>query len=140
MEEFSVKINERMQHLHDQLMEDVKLEEINLHDRTLRSPAIKTKWLRIMFEERRLVKKLSEHRQKLISDYVRTHGRPDVPKNIEKIQLEAEAKRSDNIIRVDNAIENQKEVVDFVEQAVKIVLSSFSYDIKNSIDIVKIES
>jgi hypothetical protein len=132
--------NKRLVELHDRLIDDVKLTELNLHDRTLTCPAIKTKWLRMLFEERKLLKKLEEYKKTKVEEYIKTHGKPNVPKNVEKIQLDAEARKTADILRIDNAVENEKEVIDFLEQAIKVVMTSFSFDIKNSIDILKIEN
>ena len=129
-------VKSRLDKFHDELMADIKLSELNLHDRTLGAASIKTKWIRMGFEERKLLKKLIAHKKVKTDEYIAMHGRNGVP----KLKTESEGVRSEAIQRIVNAIGTQQEVVDYIEQVIKVVLSSFSFDIKNSIDIVKIEN
>jgi hypothetical protein len=126
----------RLDKFHSELMDDVKLLEQNLHDRTLGAPAIKTKWIRISFEEKKLLKRLHEHKKVKVAEYITAHGQKDIP----KLKTDAEAVKSNEVQKITAAIETQQEVVDYLEQIIKVVLSNFSFDIKNSLDIVKLEN
>ena len=82
------------------------------------------------------MKKLGDHKKVKMAEYVANYGDRNAP----KLKKETEGLASAEILKIDAAIESQKEVVEYMEQIIKIVLSNFSFDIKNSLDIVKIEN
>ncbi len=128
-------LNKKILKYNDELSTDIKLSEMNIRDKTLSAPGLKVKWLRIFFEEKKLLNKLIESKNLKINEYVINHGLQNVP----KLKTIEEAKRSEEIVKLEKFISEQKEVVDYLEQANKIMIN-YNFDIKNAIDILKMEN
>ena len=134
MKRHSNLISARLKEIYEEVTNDLKINEINIKEKALECPAIKSKWSMIYLEERRYYKKLEEARNLKIEEYIENHGRPGVP----KIKTKDEAKRDINIKKIRKLLSDQKEVIDFLEGIIKI-MSSLNFDIKNCLDVIKIE-
>ena len=130
-------LTKRLKELTEELESDLKLNEINLKEQSLKSPAIKSKWLAISFEEQRYLNKLEDAVEKAKEEYIQNHG--DI-KNKHKFINQKEAERSDKVISIEKAIKNQKEVVRYCQEILKVVISGYGWDVRNSIDLTKIEN
>jgi len=128
-------LNPRLMKFNEELLIDVKLTEMNIKDKTLACPGLKAKWLRLMFEERKLLSRMQELKKQKIEEYVANHGLHNIP----KIKTIDEAQKSDEINKLEKTIFQQKELVDYLEQANKIMMN-LNFDIKNAIDIIKMEN
>lgn len=125
---------DRVLELQKELIDDLELNSFILHDKSMRCPGIKAKWLQILIEEQTFLKKLEDSVEKLVDKYVVEHGKMGIP----KFKSEIEARKSDDIKKLQIAIKKQKEVTRYMEQVYKIV-SSFNFEIKNAIDLIKME-
>lgn len=127
-------LSTRMKELNTIAEEDLKLEDFGLREKTLAAPNIKIKWIRIQAEEQRLLKlleeKLDDYRRKLMSEKYNI--------SIAQFQKELEIDKDDGVRKIKKAIEDQKDVVRFAEGVVRIA-QGFGFDIKNAIDIIKLE-
>jgi len=125
----------RIKDLNNDAVEDLTLREINIREKALECPALKTKWLMILSEEKKYLKLLKKAKSKSLEDYVQNHGKIGVP----KLLTSKDAEKQKEITNINQAISDQEEVVEFVEGIVKI-FSNLNFDIKNSVDLIKIES
>jgi len=125
----------RIIEIQEEFIQDTELNDFNLHDKTMRCPGIKGKYLSIFFEEEAYLKKLERAEEQLIERYVEEHGQMGIP----KFKTESEAEKSEQILKIRKAIKQQKEVVRFCDGLYKIV-SAFGFEIKNAIDIIKLEN
>lgn len=127
-------LSKRMHELNKMAEEDLKLEDFELREKTLAAPNIKIKWIRVQAEEQRLLKlleeKLDEYRRKLMTEKYNI--------SIAQFQKEIEIDKDDGVRKIRKAIEDQKDVVRFAEGIVRIA-QGFGFDIKNAIDIIKLE-
>lgn len=117
------------------VLEDFKLNDLNIKEKSLACPGIKTRWLIQYLAEKKYLKTLESALKVKIDEYVEKNGKPGIP----KIKTRDEAKGDSDINKIKRAINEQYEVIEFLEGVVKIV-SSLNFDIKNSIDLVKIEN
>jgi hypothetical protein len=125
---------ERIREIQTEFVEDLKLSDFNIHEKSLECPGIKGKYLSILFEEEAYLKKLEDAEEKLIEAYIAEHGTRGVP----KFKAENEARMDSDIVKIQIAIKKQKEVTRFVHELYRIV-TSFGYEIKNATDIMKLE-
>lgn len=126
---------ERVKELAIDFNSDLSLNDMNLKEKTLLCPTIKCKWSQINYEECHLLKKMENIRATMVETYVSQFGQPGVP----KFKTEQEAKLDDKIAKLDKGIEEQKDVVRFLDSVMKIALG-FGYDIKSAVDMTKMEN
>lgn len=120
-----------------ELEEDLKINELNLKDYQLKLPAIKHKWagryVRLKLEMVNENKKLEKVKKDLAEQIEKAApvklSVPAINQMIEGHSSYKEAKR---------AIEEKKLAIELLEKAEK-TLSSTTYDIKNLIEIMKLE-
>lgn len=122
--------------LSKELESDLELNDLNLKEKSLKCAGIRAKWLQIQYEESSVLNKLDEARKIKVKEYISKHGNPNAP----KFMSEKEAENSKEIKQIDSSIEEQKEVLRYLIEINKTVICSFGYDIKNVIDLTKLES
>lgn len=127
-------LDNRMQKLNSEAELDFKLDDYSLKEKALASPNIKIKWTRILAEEQKLLKvieqKLEEYRKSVLSSSF------DI--NLAQFKKDIALEADEGVIKIKAAIDNQKDMIRFVEGVLKIA-HSFGYDIKNCIDLLKLE-
>lgn len=127
-------LDERMKKLNADALEDFQLDDYTLKEKSLASPNIKIKWTRILAEEQKLLKvlesKMDEYKKQIMDTKF------DV--NVAQFKKEIAIDGDEGIVKFKKAIENQKDVIRFVEGILKIA-QGFGFDLKNAIDIVKLE-
>lgn len=127
-------LDARMTILNAEALKDFQLDDYSLKEKTLASPNIKIKWTRILAEEQKLLKviedKMNEYKRQIVSEKF------DI--NVAQFKKEIAIEADTGVIKFKRAIEDQKDVIRFVEGIVRIA-HSFGFDIKNSIDILKLE-
>jgi len=127
-------LDDRMHSLNAEAESDFHLDDYGLKETTLKAPNIKIKWNRILAEEQKLLKLL----EKKSSDYRCQLMDSKFDINVAQFKKELEIEKDDGILKFKVAIENQKDVIRFVEGIVRIS-QGFGYDIKNVIDIIRLE-
>jgi len=129
------QLSKRMDELFEDAQKDLDLNEMNIREKALGAPGIRAKWGCIRFAEESLLNKLKNKRENLIDNYTTEFGELGKP----KFQLKNELLQSDEIIKIDKIIRGQKEIVNFVLEMNK-TFSQFGFDIKNSLEIMRLES
>ena len=127
-------LDERMKNLNAEAEEDFQLSDFDLKETTLKAPNIKIKWNRILNEEQKLLKLLNDK----MADYKRELLTTKYDINVANFKKELELEGDEGIIKFKKAVDDQKDVIRFVEGIVRIS-QGFGYDIKNVIDIIRLE-
>lgn len=121
-----------------ELEADVILDELNLKEAALMLPAKKAKWVsRLMLEKKALNDRLSLRSSTLksIMDKIKTES----PVKLTGPSLEKVAETHDSIKEIDDQINLQKNVIEFLEKVEKTI-HSVGFDIKNLIELIKMET
>lgn len=135
MERRTEYISKRVIEINTAITEDLKLNQMNIANKSLESPALKTKWLMIYLEEKKYLDILKDRKAALIKEYVGSHGQLGVP----KLKTQEEAEAADGIKSINADIKDQQYAVDYLEMLTKVV-TGYNFDLKNAIDIIKIEA
>lgn len=121
-----------------ELEKDVKLDQFNVRDYQMKLPAFKHKWvgrlMRHKFEIVKLRREKDEIKKKVITKLQQN--------STYKLSKPVAAKASENhesIVTIVHKINELNVVVEFLEKAERI-LASMTYDIKNLIEIMKLET
>jgi len=121
-----------------ELENDLKISELELKDYQLKLPGIKHKWagrcIRHKLELNELRKK-REQVKKVLVDKLQEQS----PVKINLPVAERTVERHSELIELDNSMKQLELVVELLEKSEK-TLSSTSYDLKNIIDIIKLET
>jgi len=130
-------LNKRILELTEELETDLVINEMNLKDKALRTPGLKSKWIQIYYEELDYQEKLEEARDKLKDKYLNNYGEsPDEP----RFMIERKVNENQDIKKLEKAFKEQQKVVRFLTDINKNIMSGFNFDIKNVSDILKMEN
>jgi len=127
-------LNKKVLELDREVQADLRITEINVKEKAMQSSSLKCKWFVTYLSEKKKLEALQDKRKEVIDEYVKEHGKVDVL----KVKTQNEATKQEQIKTIDKALKIQCEVVEYLEGVYKI-WTTFSYDVKNSIDIIKIE-
>lgn len=121
----------------DEIDQDVELNNFNVKDVQLKLPAIKHKYVsRLIVHKRRLASLYKEKSTK--QDKVITSLKEQSVYKLTDAMAKKAASSHNNIKNIDVAIAEEKSIVELLEKVEKI-LSSMTYDIKNLIELMKME-
>jgi len=121
-----------------ELNEDVKVDAFNIKDVQMRVPSIKHKWaaryIRCKQEQFKLIK-AKENQKKALIDKLQK----EAAVKINDYNAAKTIENSDLLKGLDLKIEECSLILEFLEESKK-TLSSMTYDIKNIIEIIKLET
>ena len=121
-----------------ELEKDVKLDQFSVKDCQMKLPAYKHKWVGRLMRHKYEVVKLTQQKYDTriaVSKKIQT----STTYKISKPAAEKAANSHDNVIRINNEINELNIIIEFLEKAERI-LSSMTFDIKNIIEIMKLET
>ena len=128
-------LNKRLLDFHTEAISDLSFTEINIKEKSLKSPGLKTKWLMCYLEEKKFLAKLKDVKKSKLDEYITKHGQLNIPK-ISTIKL---AESDSELVKLDLAIKEQGDVVEFLSGMLDI-FKNIGFDIRNTTDLLKIES
>jgi len=119
-----------------ELEEDLKINQLNLKDKSLVIPGIKHKW----------VSRLIRHKQNLISlKQAKKQTKQKIAEELGKAHiglslptLDKKAEEHELIQKVNNSISNEELIIEYLEKVLDVT-KTISYDVRNIVDIIKIE-
>ena len=117
--------------------EDLKIDEFNIKEASLKSPGRKHFWVSILIYHKRSLLKIEAERDELKRKIVK-ELQFQSPVKLSTPVLEKTSDTSDVIKQMDIKISEEKLIIEFLEKTEKI-FSSLTYDIKNIVEIMKLE-
>lgn len=126
---------------------DVLLNEVNIHDKTLLRASLAAKWCRYEYEEKRyrdemtskLDKLKEEAKMKLFEKKRAAIENRTMNQSMINIEAERIIKESSIYLKIKDELNNEEDVLRFIAEA-KQIISQFGFDIKNAIEILKLEN
>lgn len=120
-----------------ELEKDLKIDELNLKDYQLRLPALKHKWagraIRLKLEVANDIKDC-ENLKKLLTDEIQKNA----PVKLSLAAISSAVEKHTEYKQLFEKISHKKLIIELLEKTEK-TLSSTTYDIKNLIEIMKLE-
>jgi len=120
-----------------EIEEDLKIDEFNIKEASLKTPGRKHFWVSRLINHKRnlyfLEQELEETSKKLV-----TETREKSPVAISSITLQNAVAESDVIKTLQLKIKEEKFLIELLEKTEK-TFSSLTYDIKNIVEIMKLE-
>ena len=120
-----------------ELEEDLKINELNLKDYQLRLPALKHKWTGRMIRLKSQINNFKKQRDKVKADIMSEIDHTSSVKLTQPV-IAATADKHSRVQDINRQIQDAELLVELLERSEK-TLSSCSYDIKNLIEIMKLE-
>jgi hypothetical protein len=121
-----------------EILEDTKIDEINLLQKQLMLPAIKHKWVARLIQQKRERNKM-EKKRKEIKEQVLSKLSAQIPNGIPKKALDAKIDSTEQIQKIDEELQDIDILIQYLEK-VEVIFKSMSYDLRNIIDINKLET
>ena len=117
---------------------DVELDEFNMKDIQMKLPALKHKWVGRLIRHRGEIIKLQQSRDNMIKQ-ISQEMIDTATYQVTLPTAQKAAEKHSSIKNIDESIKENKLIVDFLEKGEKI-FSSMSFDIKNIIEMMKLET
>lgn len=134
--DIEIKTNQVLSNYIKELNFDVKLTEFNLREKSLLCSSIWAKWISYLFLEKDNLQRILDAKQKILKN------KTIVSKTQDSIlRMKSEEKLSendDNIKKLNVLFKNTQDCIDYIERALN-VLNSFGFNIKNSIEALKLQ-
>jgi hypothetical protein len=122
----------------NEIQEDLRVDEFNLKDKQLKLPAIKHKYagmlIRTRIELNELNNKKEQAKKTLINSIIEKS-----PVKVSTAVAEKSAEDASSIKTIQSEIKEKELIIALLEKTEK-TLSSMTFDIKNIIDIIKLET
>jgi len=121
-----------------ELENDVKLDELNLKEAALMLPAKKAKWVSRLMIEKNNLNDLYKQKNQAIHSAVKEIQQESAVK-LTTPTLEKASERHPTVAKINQEIKSLQVVIDFLERVEK-TMQSIGFDIKNLIDLIKMET
>lgn len=121
-----------------ELEQDVKLDIFNVKDSQLKLPARKHKWVGRLMRHKHEIVKLN-HKKHSLKKTIAQKIQNNTTYKVSIPVAEKAASNHDSIVDIQQSIDELNTVIEFLEKAERI-LSSMTYDIKNIIEIMRLET
>ena len=134
-EELKFEGNDILQLYAKELVEDVKISNVNLREKSLTTSSIRAKWLNYLFTEQHNLKRAKEYKETILK------SKTSNPKNTTSIlpmkNEDIIANGDERISKLNKLIETTKENINYLENVLNI-LNDLGFTIKNAIEAQKL--
>jgi hypothetical protein len=121
-----------------ELEEDVKIDELNLKEAALMLPARKAKWVSRLIIEKNNLNDLQKERTRIINDVVE-EIKKESQVRLATPTLEKAAEKHGKVVSIAQEIARKQNIIEFLERVEKTI-HSIGFDIKNLIEVIKMET
>ena len=123
-----------------ELKEDTRIDEINLLQKQLMLPGIKHKWVaRLIFAKRHLNSLNKKKKLTYVAVLASLESQNAIPPGLSKTTLEKKIESSDSVQNIIQDIEDTELIIEYLEK-VETIFRSMTYDLKNIVDITRMET
>jgi hypothetical protein len=121
-----------------EIVEDTKIDQLNLLDKQLMQPAVRHKWVARLIKHKKQKNDLERRKKELREEVLKTLEQKGIPTGIPKASLSAKVDSSEAIQKINQEIEDVELLIDYLERVEKI-FASLTFDFKNVIEITRQE-
>ena len=127
-EEFEKIVNE--------LSEDLKIDRMNMDEKTLKIPSLKHFWVAKLYKTKIRILSLEKKKKELFKSFAESDRVMEI--GLSKDAIQRQFNNSDTIKKINEEIEEQQIIAEYLEDA-KYVLGRTTDDLKNRIELEKVE-
>lgn len=121
-----------------ELLDDLKLDQINILDKQLMLPALKHKWVSRLILTKRQKNELEKKKKSLREDVLRKFEETGLPKGVPKVSIKEKVDSTKTISEISLTIEECDLLIEYLEKIEKI-FSSMTFDIGNASKLLALE-
>lgn len=114
------------------------VDEFSVKEKQLKAPLIKHLFVGRLIRHRMLGSKLRSEKERLISKLTAA-AVTESPVKVDARKVSEAANKNEKVVEISEMIYYNNHIIDYLEKVEKI-LSSFTYDIKNIVEIMKLET
>lgn len=122
-----------------EIHEDLKLDRISLLEKQLILPTIKHKWVARLIEYKKAKNNLTKKRKSLKEEALKSIAEQSIPSSLPKAALDKKIESSDVFKKIDEELFEVELAIDYLEK-VESICRSMTYDIKNAVELEKLET
>ena len=122
-----------------ELQEDTKIDQINLLEKQMMLPAIKHKWVARLIDQKRKLNSLERKKKAIRAGVLETLEKKGLPTGLPKSALDKKIDGSEEILKIVEEIEDTEIMIEYFEK-IETIFRSMTYDMKNIIEINKLET
>lgn len=123
----------------EEIQNDVKVDELNLLEKQMQLPAIKHKWVARLIDFKRKINALERKKKSLREEIYENYKAKGIPPNIPKGVIEKKIDTCDSMLKLQEELDENKIMVEYLEK-VEVIFKNMSFDMKNIVDITKMET
>lgn len=120
-----------------EIEEDLKIDEFTIKEASLKSPGKKHFWVSRLIQHKRNLLKLEQEKTQLKKKIMK-EVQYQSPVKLSNVTLDKSADDSELIKKLSDKIDEEKLIIEFLEKTEK-TFSSLTYDIKNIVEVMKLE-
>jgi hypothetical protein len=129
---------ELIEKYNQELLEDLKLDQLNILDKQLMLPALKHKWVARLVSIKRKKFELEQKKKNLKEEVLKKLSEDGIPKGIPKVAIKEKVEATKTIVDINYSLDECDLAIEFLEKIEKI-FSSMTYDIANSTKLLTME-
>ena len=129
----NIELAERLEKYIQEFDDDVKLTMTNVKDKSLLVTSYQSKWIRYYFLEKTIYQKLKDAKVEYSKQFVNK-----IEFKQTTLPLTTQSAIDKKLVKLNNEIRNSEACLDFIEKSMA-VLDKMNFQIKNVIDLVKLE-
>lgn len=122
----------------DEMEKDVQVDELSMKEVQMRLPAIKHKWVGRLIRHKHQIRVLWSKKVQLKKD-ISDRMKQESKYGVSDAGLDKLIEKQQPVIDIANEIKENELIVEFLEKSER-VLSSLSFDLKNLVEIIKLET
>jgi hypothetical protein len=130
---------DKLEEFKKELQEDTQIDELNLLQKQLMLPAIKHKWVARLIDEKRKLNRLKNNKKIIREGVLSSMEQNGIPPGIPKTKIDRKIETSQSIIKIDEDIQESEIIIEYLEK-VETIFRSMTYDLKNIVDITRMET
>lgn len=130
-------LEETIKKYNAELQDDLMLDDFVLHDKQMRMPGIKHKWVARLIHHKTSLHKLKEGKESAIEE-IQEQIRAQALTVMSSTALKAATDKHELVKKFNNRIKQEELVIDYLERVEKICAQT-SFDIKNIVELKKLE-
>ena len=127
----------KLMQLHNSITESLQLTDFNIQEKALASANVAHGWVTTLFAEQALLTKMEKKKEQWEEEYINKYGQIDP--NKPRFVVKDEMQKSDDLKKINVAIEEQSECVRYLNECIKIIKNQ-QWDIRNVTEIMKLEN
>jgi hypothetical protein len=122
----------------EELLEDLKLDQINILDKQLMLPALKHKWVARLIQIKKQKNDLEKRKKSLREEVLKKFEENGIPKGVPKVSIKEKVDATKTISDITLTIDECDLLIEYLEKVEKI-LSSMTFDIGNATKLLTLE-